>query len=157
MWYDDLDQEYYYNAAIRAAINSPDLNRKVGSILVDSSGKIRISAYNDLPAGVKKSPARLQREGGEKYFWTEHAERNMIYTAARLGIPTQGCATFTTLFPCDECARGIIQSGLVALFTFAIENEPRFLGAMNRASQMLLEAGVKVFTREHPHPSIFKA
>ena len=47
--------------------------------------------------------------------WTEHAERNAIYNAARLGISLAGCTCYVNWFPCIDCARAIIQAGIVRL------------------------------------------
>jgi len=56
-------------------------------------------------------PERQERP--EKYHWFEHAERNAIYNAARIGVSTKGCTMYLTCgLPCTECCRGIINAGI---------------------------------------------
>lgn len=57
------------------------------------------------------------------YVWTEHAERNLIYNAARVGTPLDGCILVVTpLFRCVECARAIVQAGFIAVVAEAEAN-----------------------------------
>jgi dCMP deaminase len=51
-----------------------------------------------------------------KYQWVEHAERNAIYNAARMGIPLKGCTAYITLAPCADCTRALIQAGISAVY-----------------------------------------
>jgi len=62
------------------------------------------------PDMVRGPNPRYERPA--KYFFTEHAERNAIYNAARCGIPLKDCRIYIPWFPCHDCARGIIQSGI---------------------------------------------
>lgn len=83
-----------------------------------------------------------------KYIWIEHAERNAIYQAARLGLCTDGCTLAVELVPCIECARAIIQAGIAQV----VVNQQRcteYLGTKyseehSVALAMLAEAGVPV-------------
>jgi dCMP deaminase len=91
----------------------------VGSVIVGSGNEIRGTGYNGLPRKVSAHhEARHSRENGEKYLWFEHAERNAIYNMARTGVSTLGCRIYVDNFPCADCARAIIQSGLVQLNSF---------------------------------------
>ncbi|MEK7754711.1 MAG: deaminase, partial [Acidobacteriota bacterium] len=56
-------------------------------------------------------PERLERP--TKYLWMEHAERNGIYNAARAGTATQSCTIYVEIMPCMDCARAIVQAGIV--------------------------------------------
>ena len=96
--------------AKRAAEDSPDRSRKVGAVLLNAQGEILSAACNTLPAGVEHSDEYLSRPA--KYDWTEHAERNAIFQAAREGKATDGCTMVLPWFPCGPCARAIVQSGV---------------------------------------------
>lgn len=78
--------------------------------MVNASGKIISYGCNTLPEGVPHEDRFLQRPA--KYDWTEHAERNAIYKAAREGVSTQGCTMVLPWFPCIDCARGMVQAGV---------------------------------------------
>jgi dCMP deaminase len=98
---------------------SEDRRRKVGAVIVGSANEVRAIGYNGLPRGVSgEIDIRHSPEEREKYYWFEHAERNAIYNAARAGIGIAGCRLYVSLFPCSDCARGIIQSGIIQVNTF---------------------------------------
>ena len=58
-------------------------------------------------------PERYERS--QKLLFTEHSERNAIYTAAKRGVPLQGCRIYLEWYPCADCMRAIIQSGIVEI------------------------------------------
>ena len=104
-------------------------------------------ACNTYPKGVFDT-IQDRTEAPFKYLWIEHAERNAIYLAARHGIPTEGCTMFIDLSPCVDCARAIIQAGLVEVVinhdrTTEYGGE-RYAGEHSMALKMLAEAGVAV-------------
>lgn len=125
---------------------SEDTSRKVGSVVVGPSNEIRSTGYNGFPRGVDSSLGeRHQREAGEKYLWFEHAERNAIYNAAGSGTMTTGCKMYVNSFPCADCARAIIQSGISQLNTYAFDpKDEKFGRHFIVANEMLREAGVEV-------------
>ena len=125
---------------------SEDRSRKVGAVIVGRANEIRATGFNGLPRGISSSvDERHSRDGGEKYFWFEHAERNAIFNAARAGTSTEGCRMYSTLFPCADCARAIIQSGIVQLNTLQIpEFDETFSRSFDVAAMMLGEANVEV-------------
>jgi dCMP deaminase len=133
---------------------SEDQSRKVGSVIVGPANDVRSVGYNGLPRGVRADlDERHSREGGEKYLWFEHAERNAIYNLARTGVSGDGCRMYVNNFPCADCARAIIQTGIIELKTFAYEtSDERFLNHYAAATRMLPEAGLKVslFARDDP-------
>lgn len=90
---------------------SKDPKRKVGSIIVGNDKEIISTGYNGLPRNVDDEKNE-RYEKPDKIYYVEHAERNAIYNAARLGIKTMNCDLYTTLYPCSDCARAIIQSGI---------------------------------------------
>jgi len=89
---------------------SEDRSTKVGCVLVGPNKEIRATGYNGFPRGIKDKEERHERPA--KYDWTEHAERNAIYNAARTGVPLEGTTAYLQWFPCVDCARALIQSGI---------------------------------------------
>ena len=126
---------------------SPDPKTKVGCIIVGPDGGIRCEACNTYPKGIFDS-IQDRTEAPSKYIWIEHAERNAIYLAARHGISTDGCTMFVELSPCVDCARAIIQAGIVQLVINhdrAVEySSERYSVEHSTALEMLEEAGIAV-------------
>ena len=94
------------------ARKSKDPSTKIGAVIVKDKRPI-LFGYNGLPRKVKDLPERMVRP--LKYKWTEHGERNAIYCGARFGIATEATTMFTQAIPCTDCARGIINSGIMKL------------------------------------------
>lgn len=126
------------------AQNSPDSNRKVGCIITDSLGNILASGYNDLVVGAQKTDERCCKP--LKYTWIEHAERNAIYKAALYGIPLMDTTMYINWFPCVECCRAVIQSGIHKLVapTRPDTEHHRWGESFQTALQMLDEVGIEV-------------
>ena len=130
----------------RKGSESPDPRTQVGCILVGPDKSVLCEACNTYPIGIKSVEGRT--EAPSKYIWIEHAERNAIYLAARHGISTEGCVMFVELPPCVDCARAIIQSGVVEV---VINHDrsgeykgERYSNEHSMALEMLAEAGVAV-------------
>lgn len=125
---------------------SEERGRKVGAVIVGPANDIRSTGYNGLPRGINADVERRhQKSEGEKYFWFEHAERNAIYNAARSGTSIEGCTLYSSLFPCADCVRAIIQSGIAHLKTYSPpQSDPTFARSFEVSSEMLAEAGVRV-------------
>jgi dCMP deaminase len=123
---------------------SKDRSKKVGCVIVGPSNEIRAVGYNGFLRGSDDADdAKHQRP--EKYIWTEHAERNAIYHAAMVGIPIGGCRMYLPWYPCVDCARAIVQSGLIELI--ALEPnlaDPRWGDDFSRSIEMFKEANVVV-------------
>jgi dCMP deaminase len=124
---------------------SEDKSRQIGCVIVGDANEIRSIGFNGLPRRVDASVGhRHSREGGEKYHWYEHAERNAIYNAARIGVSIAGCRMYVSLYPCAECARAIIQSGISSVITFKPPAfDAMFSHSYEIATTMMLEAGIK--------------
>ena len=124
---------------------SEDQSRKVGAVIVGQGNEIRSTGYNGFPRKVDASvPLRHSREDGEKYLWFEHAERNAVYNAARFGASLEGCRIYCSLFPCADCVRAIIQSGIIELNTFLPpESDLKYHRSFEVSQIMLNESGVK--------------
>jgi dCMP deaminase len=125
---------------------SEDRGRRVGAVVVGPGNEIRTTGYNGFPRGVNaRVDNRHSKENGEKYLWFEHAERNAIYNAARFGASLEGCRIYCSLFPCAECVRAVIQSGINELNThLPPKNDPVFNRSFEVSIEMLQEAGVGV-------------
>lgn len=126
---------------------SEDRDFQVGCVIVDPYSRVvRAVGFNGLPRGVSpEEDKRFDRASGEKFFWFEHAERNAIYNAVRAGTSIEGCAAYVNRFPCADCGRALIQSGISHVIAPAI---PKADGALDHSFQvskiMLSEAGVKI-------------
>lgn len=94
-----------------AYLNSDDPSTKNGAILLNRFGQIIGSGVNCFPRDVLLHADRLQRP--TKYAFMEHAERNAIFAAARQGESTDGGTLYCPWYACSDCARAIIQAGIV--------------------------------------------
>ena len=128
---------------------SKDRSTKVGCIVVGEANQVLSIGYNGFPRGVNDTPPeRHQRPA--KYKWTEHAERNAIYNAARTGTNLTGAVLYVPWFPCIDCGRGIVQSGIAAVVTTIPKNyEAEFLSRWAQefrvSHEILFESGVDIY------------
>jgi len=123
---------------------SKDRSTKVGCVIVGPANEVRAIGYNGFVRGLDDSD-EARHERPAKYQWTEHAERNAIYHAAQVGSPLRGCRMYVPWFPCMDCARAIVQCGLVELIAQQPDlNDPRWGGDFRSSVEMLAEAGVRV-------------
>ena len=134
----------FLNIARAVGELSKDRNTKVGAVAIGPAGEIRAMGYNGFPRKCNDDVDE-RHERPEKYLWTEHAERNLIYNAARVGVPLEGCIMVVAgLFPCMDCARGIVQAGFKAVVTDAQHSE-RWAESNAKARELFNEVGVEVF------------
>jgi dCMP deaminase len=138
--------EYFIQMAKLVATKSKDQSTKVGCVIVGPNHEVRTTGYNGFCRGVDDD-VDLRHEKPEKYFWTEHAERNAIYNAARNGIPLEGCTVYTTLVPCADCTRGLIQSGVKRIFLCSGEANEKWTDSFQRSLVMAKEAKVEMEVR----------
>ncbi len=103
--------EYFMGVALLAAKRSKDPNTQVGACIVNSDNIIISTGYNGLPYGCSDDVFPWVREGEDtKYAYVVHAELNAILNAT--GKNLRGTRIYVDLFPCNECAKAIIQSGI---------------------------------------------
>ncbi len=105
--------EYFMGVALLAAMRSKDPNTQVGACIVDSENRILSTGYNGFPSGCSDDEFPWEREGTfseTKYPFVVHAELNAILNAR--GKNLTGAKIYVALFPCNECAKAIIQSGI---------------------------------------------
>lgn len=127
---------------------SDDNKTKVGCLIVDNDENILAYGSNVLPDGLTYEKRRC--ETTEKHIWLHHAERNAIYKAARLGISLKGTKMYCTYFPCVDCARAIIQAGIIKLYTNKPDlNHEKWGDSWVNAIIMFKECGVElIWTNE---------
>jgi dCMP deaminase len=105
--------EYFMGVALLSARRSKDPNTQVGACIVNDKNKIVGAGYNGLPAGCNDDEFPWEKQGDflqTKYPYICHAELNAILN--NIGMDLGGCKIYTALFPCNECAKAIIQSGI---------------------------------------------
>ena len=133
----------YMSMAFDVALSSPDLSTQNGAVIIGYNSTTVGMGCNKLPIGVSITEERLQRPA--KYLWTEHAERNAIYNAASRGGQTTGGTMFCPFITCHDCARAIVQSGIVKVYGHVSMQIPdRWADSVNVGFQILEEAGVEV-------------
>lgn len=95
---------------------SKDKSTQTSAVIIDPENNSILSiGYNGFPRGVDDKPVE-RYERPLKYKYTEHAERNAIYNAARNGIRLKDTVMYLEWYPCCDCARAIIQSGISEVF-----------------------------------------
>lgn len=105
--------EYFMGIAKLSAKRSKDPSTQVGACIVNDDHKILSLGYNGMPIGMNDDNAPWDREGeylNTKYPYVCHSELNAILNAR--GINLTGATLYVTLFPCNECSKAIIQSGI---------------------------------------------
>ncbi|BFG70755.1 cytidine/deoxycytidylate deaminase family protein [Sediminibacterium sp. KACHI17] len=105
--------EYFMGVALLSAQRSKDPNTQVGACIVNDKNKIVGAGYNGLPIGCSDDEFPWSKQGDfleTKYPYVCHAELNAILN--NIGMDLKGCKIYTALFPCNECTKAIIQSGI---------------------------------------------
>jgi len=105
--------EYFMGVALLSAKRSKDPNTQVGACIVNDKNKIVGAGYNGLPIGCNDDEFPWSKQGeflDTKYPYVCHAELNAILN--NIGMDLKGCKIYTALFPCNECTKAIIQSGI---------------------------------------------
>lgn len=123
---------------------SKDRSTKVGAICIGPAGEIRAMGYNGMPRSCDDD-IEARHERPEKYYWFEHAERNLVFNAARIGVPLEGCTLIVSgLYPCMDCARAIVQSGIREVITPPFPTDEKWADQARRSHQLFQECGVTV-------------
>lgn len=105
--------EYFMGIAYLSAFRSKDPNTQVGACIVSSDNKILSVGYNGMPNGCSDDDFPWNKDKDpydNKYFYTTHSELNAILNYR--GGTLEGAKIYVSLFPCNECAKAIIQSGI---------------------------------------------
>lgn len=137
--YLDWDQ-YFMGIARLSALRSKDPSTQVGACIVDDKKKIIGIGYNGLPTGINDDLFPWGKEGDfleTKYPYVCHAELNAILNSTQ---NLQGATIYVTLFPCNECTKAIIQSGIKNLYY--ISDKYKDLEMTIASKRMLDSAGL---------------
>ena len=135
--------EYFMGIALLSAMRSKDPNTKVGACIVDDDNKVVSIGYNGMPRKIDESKISWNKGEGldSKYLYVCHAEFNAILNT-RNGSSLKGCTLYVTLFPCNECTKAIIQTGIKEVVFLDNKYEDQ---TTTKASRLMLElAGVKI-------------
>ncbi len=139
--------EYFMGLAHLSALRSKDPSTQVGAAIVDENHRVVSVGYNGFPKGCSDDEYPWAREGGvldTKYAFVVHAELNAILNSPR---SVAGCSIYVSLFPCNECAKAIIQSGIKRV---VYESDKYDETETNTASKrMLKSAGVELIRLEN--------
>jgi dCMP deaminase len=139
--------EYFHGIAGHVKLKSKDKSTQIGAVIVGEDNEIVSTGYNSFPRGINDTVSERQ-DRPEKYYWFEHAERNAIYNAARIGVSTKGTTMYLTCnIPCVDCARGIINAGIVRIYCRQFSNDGRgehWEESIKRSLVMFSEAGVEI-------------
>ncbi|MEK7198662.1 MAG: dCMP deaminase family protein [Bacteroidota bacterium] len=133
--------EYFMGVALLSALRSKDPNTQVGACIVNDKNKIVGAGYNGLPVGCDDDEFPWDKQGDflqTKYPYICHAELNAILN--NIGMDLHGCKMYTALFPCNECTKAIIQSGITEVIYLSDKYENTDPA---RASRLMLDkAGI---------------
>lgn len=134
--------EYFMGVAHLSGMRSKDPNTQVGACIVSGENKILSMGYNGFPRGCSDDDFPWGREGQEnetKYPFVTHSELNAILNYR--GGSLEGTKLYVSLFPCNECAKAIIQAGIRTV----VYDSDKYNGTpMNMASKrMFAAAGVE--------------
>ena len=127
--------------ALLSAKRSKDPNTQVGACIVNAKNKIVGAGYNGLPIGCSDDDFPWQKQGDfldTKYPYVCHAELNAILN--NIGMDLSGCRIYTALFPCNECTKAIIQSGITEVIYLSDKYDGTDIFKASR--HMLEKAGI---------------
>lgn len=146
--------EYFMGVALLSAQRSKDPNTQVGACIINEKKKIVGIGYNGLPIGCSDDDFPWSREGDfleTKYPYVCHAELNAILN--KISADLDRCAMYVTLFPCNECAKVIIQSGIREVIY--LKNKYEDSDSVKAAMRMFDSTGVRYRSLTGFRESIF--
>ena len=132
--------EYFMSLAHLSGKRSKDPNTQVGACIVNEDKRVVGIGYNGMPFGCRDDEYSWEREGeylDTKYPYVVHAELNAILNAT---TNLKGCTIYVSLFPCNECSKAIIQSGIKEI----VYESDKYKGEdfVKASKRMLESAGV---------------
>lgn len=145
--------EYFMGVAMLSGMRSKDPGTQVGACIVSPDNKILSMGYNGFPKGCSDDEFPWNREGDpleSKYFYSTHSELNAILNYR--GGSLDNAKIYVTLFPCNECAKAIIQSGIrtVVFDCDKYADTPSVIAS----KRMFDSAGVRYYKYQHTNRSI---
>lgn len=143
----DGDWDHYFaSLAYLVSLKSKDRSTKVGCVITTQDNRIVSTGYNGLVRGMDDGKDEYY-DRPLKYEVFEHSERNAIFNAVNLGHSLKDCKIYITGFPCTDCARAIVQSGISSVIIHDVLSEDfkkRWAEKMEIAKIIFQEGGVKV-------------
>lgn len=136
--------EYFMGVCLLSGMRSKDPNSQVGACIVSEDNKILSMGYNGFPKGCSDDEFPWAREGDDldkKYFYVTHSELNAILNYR--GGSLEGSKLYVSLFPCNECAKAIIQSGIKTIVYMS--DKYKDLPSTIASKRMLDAAGVRYY------------
>ena len=135
--------EYFMGVALLSARRSKDPSTQVGACVASKENKVVTMGYNGMPVGLSDNQMPWGREGKDdldnKYLYVCHAEFNAILNS---NAPVKDCRIYVTLFPCNECAKAIIQSGIKEVIY--LEDKYPDSVSIRASKRLLMMAGIVV-------------
>jgi dCMP deaminase len=135
--------DYFMSVALLSAKRSKDPSTQVGACIVNNSNVIESIGYNGLPKGCSDDEFPWEKDGdilNTKYPFVVHAELNAILNAR--GKDLSNCRIYVALFPCNECAKAIIQTGITEVVY--LSDKYAETDAVKASKRMFNSAGVKL-------------
>lgn len=139
-------ESYFRLLSNTIKLKSKDKNTQIGVVIVGEDNEIISTGYNSFPRGIDDA-LDYRQERPEKYYWFEHAERNAIFNAARIGVSTKGATMYLSCgIPCSDCARAIINSGITEIVCEEndVTKSSHWLDHQKRSLIMFKETNVKI-------------
>lgn len=145
--------EYFMGVAMLSGMRSKDPNSQVGSCIVSQDNKILSMGYNGFPIGCSDDEFPWAREGDPldtKYLYVTHSELNAILNYR--GGSLEGAKLYVSLFPCNECAKAIIQAGIKTI----VYDSDKYDGTPSvvASKRMLRAAGVELIKYQHTNKEV---
>ena len=150
----EVSGNFNYRDLLRSCYNHAKKSKHPtthNAALLISEGKVILRGVNNLSPGVKKNRARY--EGENRHIYPNHAERDLVYKAARKGIKTNGLTMVMPWLPCIPCANAVISSGVKRLVVhkqMVERTRKEWQEELKNATQIMKEAGVKLIAYDGP-------
>ena len=134
----------YTHLAKEISTWSKDPSTQVGAVVIGNNGEVLSQGYNGFPRGIKDTSARLKNRE-RKYNLVVHAEMNAIYNASLNGVSLNNATLYVYGLPiCNECAKGIIQTGIKRVVMSNIDGGmDRWKESWEATQEMFAEAGIE--------------
>ena len=142
--YDNISwDEYFMGMAVLSSLRSKDPSTKVGAVIVSPENKVISIGYNGMPAKLDEEQLTWNKGEGldSKYLYVCHAEFNAILNT-QVGGTLKNARVYVTLFPCNECTKAIIQTGIKEIIY--LDDKYADTTGTQASKKMLELAGIKV-------------
>lgn len=147
--------EYFMGLAVLSGMRSKDPNTQVGACIVNEDMKIVGIGYNGFPIGCNDDNLPWDRKGDwleTKYPYVCHAELNAILNSVSRNLAN--CTIYVGLFPCNECAKAIIQSGIKNVVYLSDKYAETDITKASKKMFDTSNVSYRQFTPEHKHLSL---